>query len=75
MRDRDVAASWERGQQPGDQPRGVILISDEMQDGQEQQRHRLAEVDHLAQRGVGQDLLRFGQVLSDNRGAGHVFRR
>ena len=67
---RDVAAGRERGQQLGDDPGRVGLVGDEVQDGQEQQRDRLVEVDQLAQRGVGQDRVRLEHVPPDHRGAG-----
>jgi hypothetical protein len=43
-----------------------------VQDRQEQERRRLAEIDQLPQRRVGQDLARREQVLLDDRGVRDV---
>jgi len=66
---RDVAVGRERGQQLGDDTGRVGLIGDEVQDGQEQQRDGLVEVDQLAQRRVAQDRVRLEHVPPDHRGA------
>jgi hypothetical protein len=68
MAEHQVAAGCERvAQRRHDRP-GVVGVSNELQDGDEQQPDRLAEVDPALRDRVGQDFFRFAQVGLDNGG-------
>jgi DNA-binding transcriptional LysR family regulator len=65
----EVAARRQGVDQGRHDLRGLELVGDEMQDGDEHQRDRLAEVQDLLDRRVGQDRLRVTQVSVDVGGA------
>jgi hypothetical protein len=48
VRGDEVATAWQRVKQGGDDRRGLVVVLDEMQGGQHDQRGRLAEVKHPA---------------------------
>src|SRR5580693_4481010 len=68
MRYRDLGAGREWVGEPGDEPGRVILVGDEMQDGQEEKGRGLAEIYQSLHGRVGEDLVRLEQVLLDDRG-------
>jgi hypothetical protein len=63
-----VAAGGQRVAQRGHGPPGVVRVGDVVQDRDQQQPDRLAEVDQPPGVVVGQDLLRLAQVTLDDRG-------
>jgi hypothetical protein len=65
VRRDQVAARRQRVDQRRDDPRGLELVGDEVQDRDQHQRDRLAEVQDLPDRRIGQDRLRVSQIGMD----------
>ncbi len=62
MRQHQEAARRHRVPQPGHDPGRVLLVSEEMQDGDQQHRHRLGEVEQPSHLGMAEDHLGLSQV-------------
>ncbi len=72
MGDDQVAARRHGVSQPGDDPGRVLGVPDEMQDRDQQHRHRPGQVQQSPHRRVAQDHLRLAQVGQDGQGGGLV---
>jgi hypothetical protein len=69
VRQRQGAAGRHHVPEPGQQRTGIVGVRDEVQDGEQQHRDRLAEVDQLAHRGAGGDAGRVPEIAPDGGNA------
>jgi hypothetical protein len=65
VRQRQGAAGRHHVPEPGQQRPGIVGVRDEVQDGEQQHRDGLAEVDQLAHRRAGGDAGRVAEIASD----------
>jgi len=66
MGDRKEAARGHGVAEPGHGPGRVVLVGEEVQDGHQQQRQRLVEVDEVPHLGMVEDRVGLAQVRQDD---------